>query len=363
MAYNQSFLPVLAPGNRILGIIPIATTSFTGEETSFVVNGGTFTIAQQTPVRVSADVNQNNLSTPYMALMVTAAQERGSYQSFDFLEQQVPVQRWSLTPGGGVFKEARTTPLFGMLRGNTVTAIVVPTPAVVSAISGTVTVAWATEMASAPQFSFFEQNWVTLLQANSGNTNAANLTIGSSLVPVVLPNPTAATGVGSSVGGTLAAATYYTKVVAIDAFGAKTSASPESVGVATLGTTSSIAYTWTAVPGAVSYQLWYGTSAGTQASFFTSTTNSFTLVSTAGTAGTISTANDTGTFVKASAGKIALYVVTSSPQIVNNSISLNTVRFVKVSVAAIPAGNYLWNCTVSNTDGSTTPVILTLTVR
>lgn len=362
MPYNQSFLPVLAPGNRILGIIPISTTSFSGSETSFVVNGGTYTIAEQKPTRISADINQNNLNTPYMALMVTGAQERGSYQSFDFLEQQIPVQRWTLSHGN-TSKEIRNTPLFSMLRGNTVGAIVIPTPAVVSAVSAAVTISWATDLANTPQFSFSEQNWVTLLQANSGNANAASLTIGSAATPVVLANPTAAVGVGSTTGGALAAATYYTKVVAVDAFGARTSASPESVGVVTTGTTSSIVYTWSPVPGAVSYQLWYGTVLGTQSAFFTTSNTSFTLTSTAGTAGVIPASNTTGTVGRSSAGKIALYVVTSNPQIVNSSISLNSVRFVKLTAASILAGSYSWNAVVSNTDGSTLPVVLSLTIR
>ena len=109
-----------------------------------------------------------------------------------------------------------------------------------------------------------------------------------------LSTPGAATGVGSSTGGTLAAATYYVKIVAVDAFGGTTAAGTESTGVTTTGTTSSIAYTWAAVTGATSYQIWYSTSAGTEAAYYTSTTASFTLTATSGTAGTLPTANSTG---------------------------------------------------------------------
>lgn len=362
MSYNQSFLPILAPGNLVLGIIPITTTLFTGAETSFVIGTGTYTIKQITPVRVSADINQNNSTAPYMALLATATEARTIYGSFDFLDQQTPYHRWALSPGATA-KESRNNPLLHLLRGTAVPGIVTPTPAVVSAVNGIATISWATDLGGAPQFSFFEQNWVSLLAAVSGNVNSASINIGASSVPTVLANPTAATGAGSATGGTLAAATYYTQIVAIDIFGSKTSASPESVGVTTTGNTGSIAYTWTAVPNAVSYQVWYSTSAGTEAAFFATAATSFTLTATSGTAGTISSSNTTGTYVKSSAGKIALYVVQSNPQIVNNSISMNTVRFVKLTPNPITAGNYVWNCTVVNTDGSTAPVLITLVVR
>lgn len=101
-----------------------------------------------------------------------------------------------------------------------------------------------------------------------------------------LATPGAATGTGSATGGTLAAATYYVKIVAVDSSGNNTAAGAESVGVAVTGATSSIAYTWTAVAGAASYRIYYGTAAGAESGYYTSTGASFTLTATAGTAGT-----------------------------------------------------------------------------
>lgn len=103
---------------------------------------------------------------------------------------------------------------------------------------------------------------------------------------VLLATPGIATGTGSTTGGSLAAATYFVKIVAVDANGFTTPAGVESVGVTTTGATSSIAYTWTAVSGATSYRIYFGTVSGTQASYQTSTVASYTLTSTAGTAGT-----------------------------------------------------------------------------
>lgn len=362
MPYTQSFLPIRTQDSRILGIIPIGTTVFSGSETSIVIGAGTFPLAEILPVRVSADVVQNNSSTGYMALTVTPSEERGSYQSFSFMEQQIPFSRWVLA-GGIIYNDVRDNPMQRMLRGNAVNAIMVPVPAAVSAVSGVVSVAWATTFGTAEQFSFFEQNWVSLMQATSGNANAVTLNIGAPAVPTVLATPTVAAGVGSTTGGTLAANTYYVRIVAVDAFGAKTTGSPVSTIVTTTGATSSVAYTWAAVPNAVSYEVWYGTAPGVQGNFYATAATSFTLVASAGTAGTIPPANTTGTLGVTSAGRVGLYVVTSNPQIVNASISMNTVRFVKLTRNTIPAGSYVWNCTVTNTDGSTTPVRLTLVVR
>ena len=109
-----------------------------------------------------------------------------------------------------------------------------------------------------------------------------------------LSTPGTATGTGYTTGGTLAAATYYVKIVAVDANGFATNAGAESTGVTTTGSTSSILYIWTAVPGAASYQIWYGTTSGSETAYYTSTTNNYTLTATAGISGTIPTVNATG---------------------------------------------------------------------
>ncbi|CAN0620536.1 conserved protein of unknown function [Burkholderia multivorans] len=127
-----------------------------------------------------------------------------------------------------------------------------------------------------------------------GNTALAPSVASVNVATSQLAIPGAATGTGSTTGGTLAAATYYVKIVAVDSLGGTTAAGAESIGVATTGTTSSIAYTWPAVTGAASYQIWYGTAAGAEAAYYTSTTNSFTLTAAAGTAGTIPNTNTTG---------------------------------------------------------------------
>lgn len=97
-------------------------------------------------------------------------------------------------------------------------------------------------------------------------------------------------GTTSTTGGTFAAGTYYWKVTG-------KSASGETVGsnevTATLtGSTSSQPLSWTAIPGAVSYNLYRGTTAGAESVIVINTTaTSYTDTGTAGTAGTVPTAS------------------------------------------------------------------------
>jgi len=84
------------------------------------------------------------------------------------------------------------------------------------------------------------------------------------------------TGTPSGSGGTLASGTYYAKIFAVDQWGAVTAASTETAGVSVTGPTGSIAWSWTAVTGAVSYIIWVGPASGQEFTMFTSATNSYT---------------------------------------------------------------------------------------
>ena len=106
-----------------------------------------------------------------------------------------------------------------------------------------------------------------------------------------LSAPGTVTPTESATGGTLAAATYYYIVTALDALG-ETTGSAE-VSATTTGTTSSISLAWAAVAGATSYKVYRGTTAGAESVYFTTATNSFDDTGTAGTAGTVPTANTT----------------------------------------------------------------------
>lgn len=92
--------------------------------------------------------------------------------------------------------------------------------------------------------------------------------------------PAAPTGTPSSSGGTMLTGTYYGLVIAIDPYGGQSVIGALSTGVSVTGPTGSIAWSWTAVPGAASYRLYVGNvnTQGTQDRYFTSATNSYSQV-------------------------------------------------------------------------------------
>lgn len=98
----------------------------------------------------------------------------------------------------------------------------------------------------------------------------------------------------ATTGGTLAAATYYYKVSALNAAG-ETLPSGEQSQVTT-GSTSTVTVNWAAVPGATSYRVYRGTAAGAENVYFTAGAGATSFVDTgaAGTAGTPAAANTTG---------------------------------------------------------------------
>jgi hypothetical protein len=115
---------------------------------------------------------------------------------------------------------------------------------------------------------------------NNGNGRLA------SSISTVAGTPT---GTPSASGGTLLTGSYFAKIVAIDQYGVATAASTETASISVTGPTGSIAYAWTAVTGAASYRIYVGPVTGGQASYFTSSTNSYTQTAAIGTRDNLST--------------------------------------------------------------------------
>jgi hypothetical protein len=109
-----------------------------------------------------------------------------------------------------------------------------------------------------------------------------------------IPIPLIPTATSSTTGGTISAATYYFKIVALDNFGNTTPAGPESIAVTTTGSTSSIRITWAQVAGAETYRVYYGTTPNGQNTYQITSINLLTMTTTTGTAGTPPTVNTTG---------------------------------------------------------------------
>jgi hypothetical protein len=93
----------------------------------------------------------------------------------------------------------------------------------------------------------------------------------------------------SASGGTLAAGTYFYKIVAVNAAGT-TLGSPEA-SITVTGSTSSVSLSWAAVQGAVSYRVYRGTSAGAEDHYQAAGSNSFTDTGSVGTVGTVPVSN------------------------------------------------------------------------
>lgn len=99
-----------------------------------------------------------------------------------------------------------------------------------------------------------------------------------------LPGTYAPVLTGSTTGGTLAAATYYYRVVAYDAAGVQIGYSAES-SVVTTGATSSVVVRNYEVRGATSYRVYRGTSAGGENVYYTTSGTSYTDTNAASTGG------------------------------------------------------------------------------
>lgn len=135
--------------------------------------------------------------------------------------------------------------------------------------------------ASVVQVQGVDNNRQITLTANSALYNNAVFNIVVSMAQSVSVTPGIATGTPSVSGGTLAADTYYVRIAAVDAAGNVTNLGPESSATVT-GSTGSIAYAWTAITGAASYRIYFGTTASGENAYFTSSSNSFTLIATTG---------------------------------------------------------------------------------
>lgn len=101
-----------------------------------------------------------------------------------------------------------------------------------------------------------------------GGTLAGNLSAGTQAVRSVSSTaPTIAAIITSASGGALTSATYYYKISALDADGNESAASAES-NIAVTGPTGTVTLTWAYVPGALTYRVYRGTSAGAENTYF-----------------------------------------------------------------------------------------------
>src|SRR6185312_7962582 len=128
---------------------------------------------------------------------------------------------------------------------------------------------------------------------------ASSATVGTAV-------PSGVTATPSTTGGTLAAGTYFYKVVSVDARGTTTGST--EVSATTIGTTGSVTIGWTAAPGATSYRVYKGTVTNTENSYFTTSSLNFVDTGAAGTSGTVPGSN-TATPTTVAPGSVAASAV------------------------------------------------------
>jgi hypothetical protein len=162
---------------------------------------------------------------------------------------------------------------------------------------------------SVPQVIVTSPEFATIADFNSwANITSSFLdlfTLTSTTTSLTVPSVTLT---GSRSNGSLGAATYYIKVTALNENG-ETTGSTETSYVAS-GSTSSIAVAFPVIPGAVSYNVYYGTSAAGENKYFNTLTNSFTLTTvTGGVSATVPVVNTAvgGSFSTADLTTVAGY--------------------------------------------------------
>lgn len=173
---QQTFLPIITDDNRILGLVGIPNTTFTGSETTLSVNSVTQPLRHVVPQRA----NISGVQQPsYMAIAVTPSQERSNFQSASWLASFLPYGKWNNQLGISANVEKETT-LLQMLRGvnlsGTSSVVVVPP----TASNGTHTVEWSSDVNWGEySHTFIEVNWAALMNVNSGNVAPAAISLGA----------------------------------------------------------------------------------------------------------------------------------------------------------------------------------------
>jgi hypothetical protein len=113
-----------------------------------------------------------------------------------------------------------------------------------------------------------------------GDSQGFGAAFGQSMNAPGTPTLTAGTA------GTLATGTYYYNITAIGGNGGETTTSAE-VSVAVTGPSGSVAISWSAPIGAISYRVYRGTTAGGESVYYSASTTSYTDTGAANTAGTV----------------------------------------------------------------------------
>lgn len=319
---TQTFLPLITNDNRVIGVAPIGQTTFDGTETSVTIGSGSYPVRACSPVAKLGGLVQNRPVVNYMGIVVSPTDERQGNYGIQALQAFLPKFRWNTNPGSANM-DVNNNNLFYLLQGKPIDGVVV-VPSIVTTITRSGSVATATT-ASAHGLATGDASTV------SGATQAAYN--GTFIV-------------------TVTDATHFTYAV---------SGSPATPATGSIVSSRASGSFTTASNGSVSVEWALNFNYNSEYAFFDA--NWVTLLNAKASdskAVSITLGSPTS---DPSNGLVKAFVVSGYPAIINDTVQLNTLRFVKITEEPIPAGSYTWPATISNADGSTVSVTLTVVNR
>jgi len=178
---SQSFLPLMDEGTgNLLGLVAITTTTFTGVETSFDLDG----VAR--PLRKNIINPEFNAGTPfYMSALFSADQVRNfSYRN---ITGYIPMAafyvspRWRQPQGivANDFLQDQSGVFFFLRTGLDVSNTTIAAPVAPTGTAGTVNWKLTTMFMGAPACTFTDVNWVTALSLDFHDIVPGSISIGT----------------------------------------------------------------------------------------------------------------------------------------------------------------------------------------
>jgi hypothetical protein len=174
-------------------------------------------------------------------------------------------------------------------------------------------------------------------------------------------NPTTTSITPSSSGGTLSAATYYYKLVAVDSYGNETGPSTE-ISTTTTGSTGSVSIVFPSVTGAVSYRMYQGPSSDGESKYFTGSSSPMVDIGSGYTTKVIPIFNLTTYGGVSSTGTVNLSTLTASKVVFTGASKNLTSTGIGTSSQLIAGDGSLVTSTLpihgnSTTTGTATTVV------
>lgn len=163
-------------------------------------------------------------------------------------------------------------------------------------------------------------NTSAVIKLLQGVTYSGNLLEYIPQFVIGVANPTGLQVTALTTGGTLAAATYFWVITALNASGQ--SMASNEVTATTTGSTSSATLGWNQMLGATSYRVWRGTTSGSENVYYTTTATSFVDTGASGTSSSLPVSNTTGTTYTPTLTQTPLQVVVIVNASLTNSVTI-----------------------------------------